>query len=132
MDRALIDRIARSVLYEGYMLYPYRPSSLKNAKRWTFGTLYPESRVASGPGPDRSNFQAEVLFAGPATATVSVLARFLMEIVETESVEREVPLESIPLESTVSEARSLRFAEGELTFRSTRLSAGTHKLTVTL
>jgi hypothetical protein len=121
MDRTLIDRIARSVLYEGYLLYPYRPSALKNAKRWTFGTLYPEHRVAAG-GSDRSNFQAEVLFAGAATATVSISARFLAEGVERE----------IPLETTVTEACSVRFTAGELAFTSKPLLPGTYKLTVTL
>ena len=121
MDRALIDRIARSVLYEGYMLYPYRPSSLKNAKRCTFGTLYPEARVAA-QGSDRSNFQAEVLFTGSADTRVSVLARFLQEDAERE----------VPLESTVAEPRSVQFAEVELTFVSAPLGPAIHKLTVTL
>lgn len=41
MNRALVDRIANAVLYEGYILYPYRPS-LRNRQRWNFGGLYPE------------------------------------------------------------------------------------------
>ena len=40
MDAQALDRIVGSVLYEGYLLYPYR-QSLKNIKRWTFGSLYP-------------------------------------------------------------------------------------------
>jgi hypothetical protein len=121
MDRAWIDRIARSVLYEGYLLYPYRPSSLKNAKRWMFGTLYPECRVNAQTGSDRFHFQTEVLFAGPPTARISVLARFLAE-----SSEREVSLET-----AVTDASVARFAEGELTFQSTLVATGLHKLTVT-
>jgi len=38
-----VDQIARAVLYEGYMLYPYRPSSVKNQQRWNFGVLCPQS-----------------------------------------------------------------------------------------
>jgi hypothetical protein len=34
---ALAEQIATAVLYEGYILYPYRPSSVKNRQRWTFG-----------------------------------------------------------------------------------------------
>ena len=30
-------RIADAMLYEGYVLYPYRASSRKNRYRWTFG-----------------------------------------------------------------------------------------------
>ena len=39
MNLATVDRIAKAVLYEGYMLYPYRPSSVKNQQRWNFGVL---------------------------------------------------------------------------------------------
>ena len=121
MDRPLVDRIARSVLYEGYLLYPYRISSVKNAKRWTFGTLYPERRVAAESGSDRSRFQTEVLYIGLPTATVSILARFLVEGLETE----------IPLETTIAEARRQAFQNGEISFESTPVAGGT-KLTITL
>jgi len=47
MNRTLVDQIADAVLYEGYLLYPYRPS-VKNRQRWTFGGLYPRKR---GPIP---------------------------------------------------------------------------------
>ena len=33
--------IADAVLYEGYVLWPYRRSALKNRQRWTFGGVYP-------------------------------------------------------------------------------------------
>src|SRR5215469_14436750 len=122
MDRLLVDRIARSVLYEGYMLYPYRNSSVKNVKRWTFGTLYPEHRAAAAGGSDRSRFQAEVLYLGPPTASVSILARFLVEGAETE----------IPLGTAVAEARRQVFVNGEINFASIAVAAGTFKLTITL
>ena len=41
MNLALVEKVVRAVLYEGYLLYPYRPSSVKNRQRWTFGALYP-------------------------------------------------------------------------------------------
>jgi hypothetical protein len=66
VDRQLIDRIARAVLYEGYMLYPYRPSSLKNSKRLTFGTLDPGAR-----------FHCECLLRGSEVSGISVVVRFL-------------------------------------------------------
>ena len=40
MNQAIVDRIVNAVLYEGYILYPYRPS-VKNRQRWTFGGVYP-------------------------------------------------------------------------------------------
>ena len=42
MNLDAVDKIVNSVLYEGYMLYPYRRSSLKNQHRWNFGIVYPE------------------------------------------------------------------------------------------
>ena len=41
MNMEEVEEIARAVLYEGYMLYPYRPSSVKNQQRWNFGVLFP-------------------------------------------------------------------------------------------
>ena len=38
--------IADAVLYEGYILWPYRRSALKNQRRWTFGGIHP--RVTGG------------------------------------------------------------------------------------
>ncbi|MFJ9543212.1 hypothetical protein ACIRPX_39075 [Streptomyces sp. NPDC101225] len=42
--------VADAVLYEGYLLYPYRRSSAKNRVRWQFGVLFPRDWAeASGP-----------------------------------------------------------------------------------
>ena len=43
MNLGVVEQIAKAVLYEGYMLYPYRPSSVKNQQRWNFGVLCPQS-----------------------------------------------------------------------------------------
>ena len=40
---ASVEQIANAVLYEGYILYPYRASALKNRCRWTIGGLVPAS-----------------------------------------------------------------------------------------
>lgn len=37
------ERVADAVLYEGYALYPYRPSAAKNQFRWQFGVLSPRA-----------------------------------------------------------------------------------------
>ena len=37
------EQVASAILYEGYILYPYRPSSVKNRQRWNFGVVYPPS-----------------------------------------------------------------------------------------
>ncbi|MER7896749.1 hypothetical protein ABTX62_11635 [Streptomyces sp. NPDC096046] len=45
-----LSAVADAVLYEGYLLYPYRRSSAKNRVRWQFGVLFPRDWVeADGP-----------------------------------------------------------------------------------
>jgi hypothetical protein len=68
--------IADAVLYEGYILWPYRRSALKNQKRFTFGGVYPPAHAALHPD-DPSSMQTEVLVTGGA---VSVTVRFLQVV----------------------------------------------------
>ncbi|MFF5523001.1 hypothetical protein [Streptomyces coeruleorubidus] len=45
-----VSAVADAVLYEGYLLYPYRRSSAKNRVRWQFGVLFPRDWTeADGP-----------------------------------------------------------------------------------
>jgi hypothetical protein len=74
MNRALVDRIANAVLYEGYILYPYRPS-LRNQQRWNFGGLYPEPYCRS-IGEAASN-QTQCLVSGAEVTRIEVVIRFL-------------------------------------------------------
>jgi hypothetical protein len=60
MNSELIDKIAKTILYEGYLLYPYRASAVKNRHRWTFGALYPPVYVAQNPH-DSSSMRTECL-----------------------------------------------------------------------
>jgi hypothetical protein len=50
-EASLVERIADAVLYEGYILYPYRPSAVKNQQRWNFGVLCPESYAIAQRAP---------------------------------------------------------------------------------
>ena len=44
--------MADAVLYEGYVLYPYRASAIKNRYRWQFGVVAPRAYAErSGPTP---------------------------------------------------------------------------------
>lgn len=92
MNLDSIRAIANAVLYEGYMLYPYRPSALKNRSQgWSFGTLLPPSYVAENPG--ESDFmQGEVLLEAAGEAVISVEARFLQLVNGTETRERAVEI----------------------------------------
>jgi len=70
---AAADAIAKTVLYEGYVLYPYRPSSIKNRQRWTFGGIYPDG----GDGAETSMLHCECLVEGGAGARIEIRIRFL-------------------------------------------------------
>jgi hypothetical protein len=75
LDR--VEQIAEAVLYEGYMLYPYRPSSVKNQQRWTFGVLYPPSWCDHQFGADRSSMQTECLLKAGESTRLTIKVRFL-------------------------------------------------------
>jgi len=76
MNRALVDRVVNAVLYEGYLLYPYRPS-LKNRQRWTFGGLYPQAySLAQGNG-EAWSMQTECLVHGAPGTRIEISVRFL-------------------------------------------------------
>src|SRR5690349_16364687 len=68
--------IADAVLYEGYILWPYRRSALKNQRRWTFGGVYPRAHSAVHPD-DAWTMRTECLLEGGPEATVEVRVRFL-------------------------------------------------------
>jgi hypothetical protein len=68
--------IADAVLYEGYLLWPYRRSATKNQRRWTFGGVYPRAHSAAHPD-DRCAMRAECLVEAPGDAAVEVAVRFL-------------------------------------------------------
>lgn len=95
MNLDAIRAVANAVLYEGYMLYPYRPSALKNRSQgWTFGTLLPQAYAAAHPGEPHS-FSAEVLLVGEA-ARISAEIRFL-QLCGADAIERTLPIASIPV-----------------------------------
>jgi len=72
-----IEKIADAVLYEGYILYPYRPSSVKNQQRWNFGALYPESYSLAQRGTESWTMQTECLVQQTPLTTLEVRVRFL-------------------------------------------------------
>ena len=79
MNRALLDQVVEATLYEGYILYPYRASSKKNAReRFTFGRVYPEAYSAAQRGAEAFAAQTECLVrtTGP-TSTLNISIRFL-------------------------------------------------------
>ncbi|MDJ0464257.1 hypothetical protein [Streptomyces sp. H27-C3] len=117
--------VADAVLYEGYLLYPYRASSHKNQSRWQFGVLGPPS-AAPGSFGEEPGMEMQCLLSAPGNtpAAVTVHLRFLqLQVREVwrrgedgshtavgalnvdgvsvlswdEAVEREVALSTVPL-----------------------------------
>lgn len=80
MSRDPVKDIADAVLYEGFVLYPYRPSSIKNCQRWTFGGVFPQSFSVQS-GSDRYAMQTECLVEAGPDATLTVQLRFLHLVV---------------------------------------------------
>ena len=66
--------IADAVLYEGYLLYPYRATSSKNQTRWQFGVVGPPGASAAGLG-ESDTLSAQFLIDGDSLLTLVV--RFL-------------------------------------------------------
>src|SRR5215470_13337927 len=69
-------KVADAVLYEGYLLYPYRRSAQKNRTRFQFGVLMPPPyRAVDEHEPSAS--QTECLMECPADAELDIGLRFL-------------------------------------------------------
>ncbi len=100
MTRPLVDQIAAAVLYEGYILYPYRPS-VKNRQRWTFGGLFPREWVEQNANGDAWVMQTECLIAGSRNAALSISVRCLHLVARTVG-EVAPPIPNCPLDADLA------------------------------
>jgi len=120
--RALSD----AILYEGYLLYPYRTSALKNRRdRWLFGVLRPPGRS------EASELSGEcIVRGGPATRALAML-RFLHPIAD-EALAREVAIAPIALGALPARV-AFDFAPlaGELAIAATPLD-GAYRLSISV
>jgi hypothetical protein len=155
VNLAAVERIARAVLYEGYVLYPYRRSSVKNVQRFTFGGVYPPAWSAAQEGADASEMQTQALVRGGDGARVEARVRFLQlterrepgappwhEAQEREVAPPEAALAAL-LERPVEEAFALPASrateagierrqdaiEGTVTLAAERVAAGVARIT---
>jgi hypothetical protein len=66
------ETIADAILYEGYVLYPYRASSTKNQFRWQFGVVAPRRPGHDDDGePWFSQTECLVERPGPAAGAIA-------------------------------------------------------------
>jgi hypothetical protein len=112
-----VEQIADAILYEGYILYPYRASALKNGQRWNFGVLYPPAYAAaqrgSGATSDTSIMQCECLARLGEKLRVTV--RFLQLVTRDawqEAIAREIEIDAPGTNSFVFPACEDRDAGG--------------------
>jgi len=77
MNFAAVEKIADAILYEGYILYPYRPSSTKNRQRWNFGTLYPRIYAEAQHPAEPFRMVTECLIEAEADSSLDIRIRFL-------------------------------------------------------
>jgi hypothetical protein len=101
--------IADACLYEGYILWPYRRSALKNQQRFTFGGVYPLGHSEEHPD-DPSRMQTEVLLRGGPGARLEVVVRFLQVVKRAAARRRGEELEEVD-ELTIEGQRHLSWEE---------------------
>src|SRR5687768_17121435 len=77
MRTPVVDQIADALLYEGYLLYPYRLTALKNRYRWMFGVLFPHDFSRAAGETEAWAAQTECLLRGEPDTTLQVRIRFL-------------------------------------------------------
>ena len=79
--------VADVVLFEGYVLYPYRASAAKNRMRWQFGVLVPPAW--GDRNGEHSAMRTEILMEPRGDATLHAEVRFLRA--QRRTVERALP-----------------------------------------
>ena len=101
--------VADAVLYEGYALYPYRPTSTKNQLRWQFGVLAPRS-VSEATRADPWWLELECLVRGGAETRLDGQLRFLRLCRRTIEAPDGTPLSSFEIDGRLL----VPWDEGEL------------------
>jgi hypothetical protein len=139
MNQELVDTIVNAVLYEGYILYPYRASAKKNRQRFTFGRVYPEAYSVAQDGAEPFVMQTQCLVKGRPRTALEVKVRFLQPMARDvgrleenrnldsfqaiselwvddkiyqswqEAVERQVNAEAFPIGSLLNETKRIEF-----------------------
>jgi len=160
MNFVAAEKIAAAVLYEGYILYPYRATSTKNVQRWNFGTLYPQEYAEAQCPTETFGLLTECLVESCATATFNIRVRFLQLVRRRagtsqewdEGIERSIEMSHVALKElqlrpirhlftfkvtdtvTTSEtnAPAPQDISGELEIQVTELHDGLSKLSVEL
>ncbi len=76
MNLDAVRRMADAVLYEGYILYPYRASAAKNRSRWQWGVIMAPGYAAADPS-ETDFTQCECVLEHSGQPAVRLILRFL-------------------------------------------------------
>jgi hypothetical protein len=77
MNLPRVNEVVEAVLYEGYILYPYRPTAKKNRQRFTFGRVYPHDYSVAQNGAEPFVMRTQCLLTGRDGTHFEVSVRFL-------------------------------------------------------
>jgi hypothetical protein len=105
-----VKKIAEAVLYEGYILWPYRRSATKNQQRWTFGGVYPRAYSEARGEDDPWIMQTQCLVVGDEEPSIEVKVRFLHVVEREVGKKRGEALEFVD-ELRIGEERYLSWEE---------------------
>jgi hypothetical protein len=139
MNTERVEKIANAILYEGYLLYPYRSSAVKNQQRFNFGVLYPRDYCEQNPGSDTWEMQTECLVRGSAVTTIEIKTRFLQLIERDgrqEGLERALSTPVCGLRSLAAGPVRQKISfdgepiEGELELSAQRVGTGLYRVTL--
>jgi hypothetical protein len=124
--------IADAVLYEGYLLWPYRRSALKNQRRWTFGGVFPKDHSRDHPD-DASRMRTQVLLEGDPD-DVDVTVRFLHVVRRADGWEEATECELAPgpieIPAGSADGRTWDALSGTVDVGAEALGDGRHRITV--
>lgn len=109
MNLGRVDAIVKAVLYEGYMLYPYRPSSVKNRQRWTFGGIYPRDCQAVDKS-SAASMRTQCLLRDIDGARIEVHVRFL-HLLKRDVGKLSEPATELPAEPAYARVASLQVGD---------------------
>lgn len=137
MNAERIEKIANAILYEGYLLYPYRSSAVKNQQRFNFGVLYPREHCERNPGSDAWEMQTECLVHGSAVTTIEIKNRFLQLVAcdgRQEGLDRAVSTSACGLRALAAKSfrQGISFEplEGELELSASRIDTALYRVTL--
>lgn len=99
IQKSSVDEIAAAILYEGYILYPYRASAVKNRHRFNFGTLAPQIYHQQVNESEPCQLRTQCLLQGVAPQ-IRLRVRFLQpiarQVCKLKEPVNEIALDSLP------------------------------------